>query len=30
MSTHYGRMIRTDEATIMFSNPEDAAEYPGF
>jgi propane monooxygenase coupling protein len=30
MSTHYGRMIHTDEATIMFANPEDAAEYIGF
>jgi propane monooxygenase coupling protein len=30
MSTHYGRMIHTDEATIMFANPEEAAEYLGF
>jgi propane monooxygenase coupling protein len=30
MSTHYGRMIHTDDATIMFANPEDAAEYLGF
>ena len=30
MSTHYGRMIHTDEETIMFANPEDAAEYIGF
>jgi len=30
MSTHYGRMIHTDTATIMFANPEDAAEYIGF
>ena len=30
MSTHYGRMIHTDEATIMFANPEEAAEYIGF
>ena len=30
MSTHYGRMIHTDEAAIMFANPEDGAEYPGF
>ena len=30
MSTHYGRMIHTDEATIMFANPEDAAEALGF
>jgi propane monooxygenase coupling protein len=28
--THYGRMIHTDEATIMFANPEDAADYLGF
>ena len=30
MSTHYGRMIHTDEETIMFANPEDGAEYLGF
>ena len=30
MSTHYGRMIHTDEETIMFANPEDAADYLGF
>jgi propane monooxygenase coupling protein len=30
MSTHYGRMIHTDEATIMFANPEDAADALGF
>ena len=30
MSTHYGRMIHTDEKTIMFANPEEAAEYIGF
>jgi propane monooxygenase coupling protein len=30
MSTHYGRMIHTDEETIMFANPEDAADYIGF
>jgi propane monooxygenase coupling protein len=30
MSTHYGRMIHTDDATIMVANPEDAAEYLGF
>jgi propane monooxygenase coupling protein len=30
MSTHYGRMIHTDTETIMFANPEDAAEYIGF
>jgi len=30
MSTHYGRMIHTDDATIMFANPEDAADALGF
>ena len=30
MSTHYGRMIHLDDKTIMFANPEDAAEYIGF
>ena len=30
MSTHYGRMIHTDEATILFANPEDAADALGF
>ena len=30
MSTHYGRMIHTDDRTIMFANPEDAAEHLGF
>jgi propane monooxygenase coupling protein len=30
MSTHYGRMIHQDDRTIMFANPEDAAEYLGF
>jgi propane monooxygenase coupling protein len=30
MSTHYGRMIHTDDKTIMFANPEEAAEYIGF
>jgi propane monooxygenase coupling protein len=30
MSTHYGRMIHLDDRTIMFANPEDAAEYLGF
>jgi propane monooxygenase coupling protein len=30
MSTHYGRMIHLDDATIFFANPEDAAEYLGF
>jgi propane monooxygenase coupling protein len=30
MSTHYGRMIHEDDRTIMFANPEDAAEYISF
>ena len=30
MSTHYGRMIHEDDRTIMFANPEDAAELLGF
>jgi propane monooxygenase coupling protein len=30
MSTHYGRMVHLDDKTIMFANPEDAAEYIGF
>jgi propane monooxygenase coupling protein len=30
MSTHYGRMIHTDDRTIMVANPEDAADYLGF
>jgi propane monooxygenase coupling protein len=30
MSTHYGRMIHEDDRTIMFANPEDAAEQLGF
>ena len=30
MSTHYGRMIHTDDKTLFFANPEDAAEYLGF
>ena len=29
MSTHYGRMVHLDDRTIMFANPEDAAEYIG-
>lgn len=29
MSTHYGRMVHEDDRTIMFANPEDAAEYLG-
>jgi propane monooxygenase coupling protein len=30
MSTHYGRIIHHDDKTIMFANPEDAAEDLGF
>ena len=30
MSTHYGRMVHQDDRTIMFANPEDAAEELGF
>ncbi|MGH3272212.1 MAG: propane 2-monooxygenase effector subunit MimD [Trebonia sp.] len=30
MSTHYGRMVHQDDKTIMFANPEDAAEYIDF
>ncbi len=30
MSTHYGRMVHLDDRTIMFANPEDAADYIGF
>ena len=30
MSTHYGRMVHEDERTLLFANPEDAAEYLGF
>lgn len=30
MSTHYGRMVHTDDRTIFFANPEDAAEYLDF
>ncbi|MQA03371.1 MAG: monooxygenase [Streptosporangiales bacterium] len=30
MSTHYGRMIHQDDRTIMFANPEDAAEFLDF
>ncbi|WP_372448852.1 propane 2-monooxygenase effector subunit MimD [Saccharopolyspora endophytica] len=29
-STHYGRMVHLDDRTILFANPEDAAEYIGF
>lgn len=30
ISTHYGRMVNVDDRTIMFSHPEEAAEYLGF
>jgi propane monooxygenase coupling protein len=30
MSTHYGRMVHEDDRTIMFANPEDAAEFLDF
>jgi propane monooxygenase coupling protein len=30
MSTHYGRMIHLDDRTILFANPEDAAEFLDF
>ncbi len=30
MSTHYGRMVHLDDRTIMFANPEDAAEHIDF
>lgn len=30
ISTHYGRMVRTDDRTIMVAHPEDAAEELGF
>ncbi|MGW4487207.1 propane 2-monooxygenase effector subunit MimD [Amycolatopsis sp. NPDC004368] len=30
MSTHYGRMVHLDDRTIMFANPEEAAEYLDF
>jgi propane monooxygenase coupling protein len=30
MSTHYGRMIHQDDRTILFANPEDAADLLGF
>ena len=29
-STHYGRMVPLDDRTLLFANPEDAAEYIGF
>ena len=30
MSTHYGRMVHLDDRTLLFANPEDAAEYLDF
>ena len=30
MSTHYGRMVALDDRMVLFSDPEDAAEYLGF
>ena len=30
MSTHYGRMVHLDDRTLLFANPEDAAEYISF
>lgn len=30
MSTHYGRMVHFDDKTMLFSSPEEAAEYIGF
>ena len=30
MSTHYGRMVHFDAKTMLFSSPEDAAEYIDF
>jgi propane monooxygenase coupling protein len=30
MSTHYGRMVHLDDKTVLFANPEDAAEYIDF
>jgi propane monooxygenase coupling protein len=30
MSTHYGRMVHLDDRTLLFANPEDAAEFIGF
>ncbi|HWT25884.1 MAG TPA: hypothetical protein VN213_20430 [Solirubrobacteraceae bacterium] len=29
-STHYGRMVHLDDRTLLFADPEDAAEYIGF
>lgn len=30
ISTHYGRMVHLDDKTVLFANPEDAAEYIDF
>jgi propane monooxygenase coupling protein len=30
MSTHYGRMVVTDDHVYLFANPEDAGEYIDF
>jgi propane monooxygenase coupling protein len=30
MSTHYGRMVVLDDRILLFSSPEEAAEYIGF
>ncbi|GAB3344519.1 propane 2-monooxygenase effector subunit MimD [Modestobacter lapidis] len=30
MSTHYGRMVHLDDRTMLFSSPEEAAEYIDF
>lgn len=30
MSTHYGRMVHMDDRTMLFSSPEEAAEYIDF
>jgi propane monooxygenase coupling protein len=30
MSTHYGRMVHFDDKTMLFSSPEEAAEYIDF
>ena len=30
MSTHYGRMVHFDDRTMLFANPEDAADYIDF
>ena len=30
ISSHYGRMVHLDDRTLLFANPEDAAEYIGF